>query len=69
MAALGRRTSPKKARAEIGKAADSIDNLLGAMKLPMNPAFHLRALQDALPEISQRLKDAVVQISGANPWA
>ena len=53
---------------EIGKLADTIDNLSGAMNLPMPPAFHLKQLKESLPEVSAKLKSIVVRVSGMNPW-
>ena len=53
---------------EIGQLADTLDNLLGAMNLPMPPVFHLKQLKESLPEVSAKLKSIVVRVSGANPW-
>lgn len=53
---------------KIGEIADQIDNLMGAMKIPMPPNFHLEQLKSALPEISGKLKEIYVKSLGENPW-
>lgn len=53
---------------EIGKVADTIDNLLAATNLPMPPKFHLEQLKDGLAKISAKLKLIFVDASGTNPW-
>lgn len=52
----------------LGEFADELDNLHGATQLAMPPAYHLKQLQRALPELSARIKALVVEISGNDPW-
>lgn len=52
----------------LGLLADELDNLSGATQLAMPPAFHLKQLQRAMPELSAKIKALVVEISGENPW-
>ena len=53
---------------ELGQIADEIDNLCGAMELPMPPAFHIEQLKKLLPKISTKIKVLVVAVGGENPW-
>ena len=53
---------------ELGQIADEIDNLCGAMELPMPAAFHIEQLKKLLPEISIRIKSLVVAVGGGDPW-
>lgn len=53
----------------LGEMADELDNLLGATRLGMPPAFHVQQLQIALPKLSARIKALVVAISGEDAWA
>ena len=52
----------------LGEVADDIDNLLGAMALPMPPQFHLDQLRRALPEVRDRIRRIYVAEAGDNPW-
>jgi hypothetical protein len=54
---------------QIGNIADRIDNLLGAMRLAMPPAFHLEQLKSALPEIRDTLRLIYIAETGEDPWA
>ena len=38
---------------DAGKVADTVDNLLHAMALPLPDTFHLQALREALPELDE----------------
>jgi hypothetical protein len=52
---------------KLGMAADELDNLLGAMALPMPAQFHLDQIKRALPGI----RDTMVYVAqvGDDPWA
>ena len=56
----------------IGKVVDSLDNIIEASNLPatgpMPAEFHVRQMREALLDLSRQLKDAIIQISGGNPW-
>lgn len=52
----------------LGEFADELDNLAMATLLNMPPAFHLKQLQRALPELSANIKALVTEITGDNPW-
>lgn len=54
---------------ELGQFADEIDNLCGAMELPMPPAFHVEQLKKLLPRIATKIKVMVVAIGGDDPWS
>lgn len=52
----------------LGEFADELDNLSMATLLNMPPAFHLKQLQKAMPDLSNRIKALVTEITGDNPW-
>lgn len=53
---------------DVGLVADTLDNLIHALALPMPPAFHLERLRAALPGVRDRLRAAFVAAVGDNPW-
>ena len=53
---------------ELGKASDTIDNLLGAMQLPLPAQLHLDQLRRSLPEIRDTMRRVYVERTGDNPW-
>jgi hypothetical protein len=54
---------------ELGQLADELDNLVGAMELPMPAAFHVEQLKKLLPKVSTKIKALVVAIGGDDPWS
>lgn len=52
----------------LGLAADRIDNLISAMRLPMSPQMHVEQLRAALPDIMKELREIYVALTGENPW-
>lgn len=53
---------------KIGEVADTLDNLIAAMSLPIPPEIHLKALKESLPEASKKLKEAYIAETGGDPW-
>lgn len=53
---------------EFGEVIDRIDNLLGALELPMQAEFHVNQMKHELSEISDKLKRVYVEEEGENPW-
>lgn len=53
---------------EFGEVIDRIDNLLGALELPMQAEFHVNQMKHELSEISEKLKQIYVEEEGENPW-
>lgn len=53
---------------EIGKLADTADNLLAATNLPVSDRVHILGLKGGIGKISARLKAIYVDLSGSNPW-
>jgi hypothetical protein len=53
---------------DLGKAADTVDNLIHAMMLPMPSAVHLQALKESLPALRDRLRAIYIAETGENPW-
>ena len=55
---------------DIGRLADSVDNLLTAASIPGLPAdAKLTAMKEAMSEWRGRLRGAYTALSGENPWA
>lgn len=57
-----------KASEEFGEIIDRIDNLLGALGLPMQAEFHVNQMKHELSEISEKLKRIYVEEEGENHW-
>lgn len=53
---------------KLGKASDTIDNLIHAMQLPLPPATHLAALKASLPALRDELRKVYVSETGQDPW-
>jgi hypothetical protein len=53
---------------QIASVERRIDNLIGAMQLPMPPVFHLERLKVALPEIRDTLRLIYIAETGEDPW-
>lgn len=53
----------------LGEQIETLDNLLGAMALPMPAEFHLTQLRGLLPKVSAALKRVYVTETGDDPWA
>lgn len=53
---------------EFGEVIDRIDNLLGALELPMQAEFHVNQMKHELSEISEKLKQIYVEEEGEDPW-
>lgn len=54
---------------KIGKLADTVDNLLAAMSLPVSPKIHLDGLRDNLARLSLELKEIYQNVTGHDPWS
>lgn len=53
---------------QISQQVDSIDNLIAALSIPLPPQMHIEQLKLALPEISEKIKQSIVNETGENPW-
>ena len=53
---------------ELGQAIDRVDNLDGALQLPMPAQFHVDQLKKLIPECVRDLRAAFVKVTGENPW-
>jgi hypothetical protein len=51
-----------------GEQIDRLENLNGALQLPLRAEMHVQQLKQALPEVIENLKKAYVQEFGENPW-
>lgn len=52
----------------IGQEVDRIDNLISALSIPMPAEMHIEQLKQILPEISAKIKQALIDETGENPW-
>ncbi len=53
---------------ELGVLADRVDNLLGALMLPIPDAVHVKAMKECLPDIRDRMRAVYVAVTGDDPW-
>lgn len=53
---------------EFGQMADTCDNLIGALEMPLPPAMQIEQTKLALQKLSAQIKALVVAIGGDNPW-
>lgn len=53
---------------EIGKLADSIENIIFSMTMPLDDELHLTAIREILPEWRDKIKAFYKEVSGENPW-
>lgn len=52
----------------LGTAADTVNNLLGALQLPMPPAFHVEMMKRELFKLMEELRAVYIAETGDNPW-
>ena len=53
---------------DIGELKDRIDNLKGALEIPMPAEFHVKQMKRELAEISEQLKSIYIEITDENIW-
>lgn len=53
---------------EFAEVIETIDNLLGALELPMSAEFHVKQMKCELKEVSAKLKQIYVEEKDENPW-
>ena len=53
---------------ELGQVKDTIDNLLGAMEIPMPAEFHVKQLKLALKDLSDKVRNIYIDETGEDPW-
>lgn len=54
---------------EIGELKDKIDNLKGALEIPMPAEFHVRQMEGQLTEVSEKLKSIYIEMTDENIWS
>jgi hypothetical protein len=52
----------------IGRAADSLDNMVAATDLPLSPIMHLACLKGTIKSLSEELKCHYREETGEDPW-
>lgn len=53
---------------KIAEYAESMENIIYSLNLPIPPQVHISMLQQHLREWSEGLKQVYVEESGENPW-
>ena len=62
-------TTTEAARNNLGEDIDTLDNLIGALQLPLPPSMHVEQLKRALPELCRAMKQHYAEALGENPWS
>ena len=55
-------------RQEFAEVIEKIDNLRGALEIPMPAGFHVNQMKRELEEVSDKLKRIYVEEEDENPW-
>ena len=53
---------------EFAEVIEKIDNLRGALEIPMPAGFHVNQMKRELEEVSNQLKRIYVEEEDENPW-
>lgn len=53
---------------EFAEIIERIDNLRGALEIPMQVEFHINQMKRELKEVSDKLKRIYVEEEDENPW-
>lgn len=53
---------------EIGELKDKVDNLNGALEIPMPAEFHVKQMKGQLEEVSNKLKSIYIEMTDENIW-
>jgi hypothetical protein len=53
---------------QIAEMIDRLENLNGALQLPLRAEMHVEQLKNALPEVIAKLKEAYIYEFNDNPW-
>ena len=53
---------------ELAEIVDTLDNLLGALEIPMPAEFHVKQMKEELKEVSSKLKQIYIEEEDENPW-
>lgn len=53
---------------QIAEMIDRLENLNGALQLPLRAEMHVQQLKSALPEVIAKLKEAYIYEFNDNPW-
>lgn len=53
---------------DIGIISDELESLQAALDIPMPAEFHIAQIRELLPEKIKALREALVKLSGENPW-
>lgn len=53
---------------EMGSLIDRLENVTAMLVVPLPDKIHVDCLRESLPEITEKLKKAFVELTGENPW-
>ena len=53
---------------QISDVAETLDNLAGALQLPMPAPMHVTQLRGRLPELRDSVRSIYTALTGNNPW-
>lgn len=53
---------------ELAEVVDTLDNLLGALEIPMPAEFHVKQMKEELKDVSSKLKQIYIEEEEENPW-
>ena len=53
---------------ELAEIVGTLDNLLGALEIPMPAEFHVKQMKEELKEVSSKLKQIYIEEEDENPW-
>lgn len=52
----------------LGEVIDDMENVIGALKLPMPPDVHVEQCKAILPRFVKRLREVYKDAAGDDPW-
>lgn len=54
---------------KIAESVDTLENLIASLSMTNLPdRIHVEALREALPELKENIKGAIIKETGENPW-
>lgn len=53
---------------KIAETTDELESLLYSLTLPMSAEFHVRQIKKTIPKKIEKIRKAIIEESGENPW-
>lgn len=57
-----------KSAERVAEVADTLDNLVGALQLPLPATMHVDQMKNHLPELRDKLRAVYIDLTGYDPW-